>query len=341
MRGVCATPAICASTPHPRRCAQHPLPQGERVGYSLAMTRTLLIMGPTASGKSALALAVADRIGGEIVNADSMQVYRDFRVLTARPSLEEEAQAPHHLYGHVDAAERYSTGRWLTDALAAFAQVRARNKTPILVGGTGLYFKALTQGLAEMPSIDPELRAALTERVAAEGAPSLHAELTRLDPQTAARLEPNDAPRIIRALEVIETTGESITSFQANTKPALAPNEWIGLALTPDREGLYAAINVRFEKMLEQGALEEVGAFAARNLDPTLPATKAHGAPALGAYLRGEMSLQAATEIGQRDTRRYAKRQFTWIANQMPDWQRIAEADVATRTAAALKLLAN
>src|SRR5690606_16760575 len=242
----------------------------------------------------ALALALAERIGGEIINADSMQVYRDFRILTARPSLEEEAQAPHHLYGHVDAAERYSTGRWLTDALAAIADIRARNKTPILVRGTGLYFKALTQGLAEMPSIDPELRAALQERVATEGAPALHAELAKLDPQTAARLEPNDTPRIIRALEVIETTGESITSFQANTKPALAPDQWRGLALTPDREALYAAINTRFDKMLEQGALEEVRAFAARNLDPTLPAIKAHGAPALSAYLRGEISLEAA-----------------------------------------------
>lgn len=296
-------------------------------------------MGPTASGKSALGLALAERIGGEIINADSMQVYRDFRVLTARPSLEEEAQAPHHLYGHVDAAERYSTGRWLADALAAITDIRARNKTPILVGGTGLYFKALTQGLAEMPDIDPELRAALQERAASGGAPALHAELATLDPQTAARLEPNDAPRIIRALEVIETTGESITSFQANTKPALAPNEWRGLALTPDREALYTGINTRFEKMLEQGALDEVRAFDARNLDSTLPAIKAHGAPALGAYLRGEISLAAATEIGQRDTRRYAKRQFTWMANQMPDWPRIPATALAERVAAAEALL--
>jgi tRNA dimethylallyltransferase len=296
-------------------------------------------MGPTASGKSALALAVAERIGAEIVNADSMQVYRDFRVLTARPSPAEEAQAPHHLYGHVDAAERYSTGRWLSDALAAIAQIRARGKTPIIAGGTGLYFKALTQGLAEMPSIDPELRAALNERAAKEGAPALHAELAQLDPQTAARLEPNDAPRIIRALEVIETTGESITSFQANTKPALQPDEWRGLALTPDREALYDAINNRFENMLEQGALEEVRAFAARNLEPTLPAVKAHGAPALAAYLRGELTLAEAKEIGQRDTRRYAKRQFTWIANQMPDWPRVSDSSLERRIDAATALL--
>jgi tRNA dimethylallyltransferase len=296
-------------------------------------------MGPTASGKSALALAVAERIGAEIANADSMQVYRDFRVLTARPSPAEEAQAPHHLYGHVDAAERYSTGRWLSDALAAIAQIRARGKTPVIAGGTGLYFKALTQGLAEMPSIDADARATLVERAAKEGAPALHAELAQLDPQTAARLEPNDAPRIIRALEVIETTGESITSFQANTKPALLPDEWRGLALTPDREALYVAINNRFENMLEQGALEEVQAFSARNLDPTLPAVKAHGAPALAAYLRGELTLSEAKEIGQRDTRRYAKRQFTWIANQMPDWPRLVATDLPSRVEAALDVL--
>ncbi len=304
------------------------------------MIRALLIMGPTASGKSALALALAERIDGEIINADSMQVYRDFRILTARPSVEEEGEAPHHLYGHVDAAERYSTGRWLTDALAAIADIRSRNRTPIIVGGTGLYFRALTQGLADMPDVDPELRAALIARAEREGASVLHAELAALDPQTASRLEPNDAPRIIRALEVIESTGESITSFQSNTKPALAANEWLGLALTPDRDALYASINTRFDKMLERGALDEVCSFAARNLDPTLPAIKAHGAPALGAYLHGEMSLQVATEIGQRDTRRYAKRQFTWIANQMPDWPRIAPPELPRRMEMALDMLA-
>jgi tRNA dimethylallyltransferase len=298
-----------------------------------------LIMGPTASGKSALALTLAERIGGEIVNADSMQVYRDFRILTARPTAEEEARVPHHLYGHIDAAERYSTGRWLADALSAIAQIRARNSAPILVGGTGLYFKALTQGLAEMPNVDPELRAVLNERAAREGAPALHAELQRLDPQTAARLKPNDAPRIIRALEVFETTGESITAFQANTKLALAPAEWRGMALTPDRETLYAAIDARFERMLHEGALEEGRAFAARKLDPTLPAMKAHGAPALSAYLRGELTLAQATEIAQRDTRRYAKRQFTWIANQMSDWPRVDESDLGGRLDAAFRVL--
>lgn len=293
--------------------------------------RALLIMGPTASGKSALALAAAQALGGEIVNADSMQVYRDFRILTARPTLEEEARAPHHLYGHIDAGELYSVGRWLSDALAAIATITARGATPIIVGGTGLYFKALTEGLADIPAADPETREALRARAAAEGAPALHAELARRDPATAARLEPNDAPRILRALEVLETTGESISALHASTKAPLARDQWAGVALTPPREALYTAIDRRFEVMLEAGALEEVRAFAARDLDPALPAMKAHGAPALMAHLRGEMSLADAAEIGQRDTRRYAKRQFTWIAGQMPAWPRVAATELEIR----------
>jgi len=303
------------------------------------MTPVLLIMGPTASGKSALALALAERIGGEIVNADSMQVYRDFRVLTARPTPDEEARAPHHLYGHVDAGEHFSTGRWLTDALAAIVDIRARERTPILVGGTGLYFKALTEGLADIPAADPELRAALRARAEHEGAPALHTELARRDPQTATRLEPNDTPRILRALEVLETTGESISALQANTRPALAANEWRGIAITPPREALYAAINARFDTMLEAGALDEARAFAERNLDPALPAMKAHGAPALMTHLRGELSLADAAEIGKRDTRRYAKRQFTWISGQMPNWPRVVGTALDARVEAALVTL--
>lgn len=302
--------------------------------------KALLIMGPTASGKSALALALAERIGGEIVNADSMQVYRDFRILTARPTPEEEARAPHHLYGHVDAADLYSVGRWLAEALATIAGIRARGSTPIFVGGTGLYFKALTQGLAAMPAADPGLRAALRARAAQQGAPALHAELARRDAAAAARLAPNDAPRILRALEVLEATGQSITELQAQTTPALAQDDWRGLALTPDRKTLYAAIDARFEKMLEQGALEEVRAFAVRKLDPALPAMKAHGAPALMAHLRGEITLAQAAELGKRDTRRYAKRQFTWIAGQMSDWPRIAETEIGARLVAAEAVLA-
>lgn len=295
------------------------------------MKPALLVMGPTASGKSALALALAERIGGEIVNADSMQVYRDFRILTARPTPEDEARAPHRLYGHVDASERYNTGRWLADALAAIAQIRERGATPIVVGGTGLYFKALTQGLAELPGADPEIRRVLTTRAAQAGAPALYAELARLDPQTAARLAPNDAPRIIRALEVLQATGESISAFQANTRPALSADEWIGVALTPSRAALYENINARFDQMLAAGVVEEVRAFAARKLADALPAMKAHGAPALMAYLRGDWTLEAAADRGKQDTRRYAKRQFTWIANQTPDWPRVESPNLAVR----------
>lgn len=296
-------------------------------------------MGPTASGKSALALALAERLGGEIVNADSMQVYRDLRVLTARPTAEEEARAPHHLYGHVDALENYSVGRWLGEALAAIAAIRARGRAPILVGGTGLYFRALTEGLADIPAADPQLRAELRSRAEREGAPALHAELAKRDPITAARLEPNDAPRILRALEVLATTGESISSLQASTKPALAREDWSGIALTPDRRTLYAAIDARFEAMIAAGALDEVRALAARRLDPALPAMKAHGAPALLAHLRGEVALANAADFAKRDTRRYAKRQFTWIAHQMPDWPRITAPDLETRVDAALAAL--
>lgn len=297
------------------------------------MRRAILLMGPTASGKSALALALAERIGGEIINADSVQVYRDFRVLTARPTPAEEARAPHHLYGHIDAGELYSTGRWLSDTLAAIADVYRRGAIPIIVGGTGLYFKALTQGLAEMPSIDPRLRAALRARLEAQGAPALHVQLARADPVAAERITRNDAPRILRALEVYETCGEPISSLQQNTTPALARDAWTGVALTPDRDALYTAIDARFETMLAGGAIEEVRAIASRRLDPALPAMKAHGAPALMAYLRGELTLSAAAEIGKRDTRRYAKRQFTWIAGQMPDWPRLAAPDLASRLA--------
>jgi tRNA dimethylallyltransferase len=305
------------------------------------MKRALLIMGPTASGKSAFALALAERIGGEIVNADSMQVYRDFCVLTARPTRDEEESLPHHLYGHVDGSELYSVGRWLEDALLARREILTRRQTPIIVGGAGLYFKALSQGLADIPAPEPELRERLRARAAREGGPALHAWLARIDPQAAARLAPNDAPRILRALEVLETTGESIIALQASTKPALASREWVGVKLMADRAQLYAAIDARFEAMLANGALEEVRAFAARQLDPALPAMKAHGAPALMAHLRGEIGLAEAAEFGKRDTRHYAKRQFTWMANQMPGWMPIAAADLETRVAAARSALAS
>ncbi len=283
-------------------------------------------MGPTASGKSALALDLAARLGGEIVNADSMQVYRDLRVVTARPSVADEARAPHHLYGHVDAAERYSVGRWLKDALAAIDDIRARGGTPILVGGTGLYFTALTRGLADIPAPDPEIEARLAARGEAEGAPALHAALAHVDPIAAGRIEPNDARRLVRALAVFESSGAPISAWQAKTAPALAPGAWRGIVVDPgaDRAALRTRIAARFDAMLTEGALDEVAELMARRLPPDLPALQALGAPQLAAYLRQEISLEAARTAAVIASGQYAKRQETWARNQFgPDWLRI------------------
>ncbi len=289
------------------------------------MTRALLIMGPTASGKSALALALAERLGGEIVNADSMQVYAGLRVLTARPSPEDEARAPHHLYGHVDPAERYSVGRWLSEALTAIADVSARGKTPILVGGTGLYFTALTRGLAEIPAVDPEIADDLAQRLQRDGSAALHAVLASRDPAAAARIQPADAQRILRALGVVETTGAPLSSWQAETKPALAPGAWRGLVIDPgaNRAMLREAIARRVDAMLAAGALEEVRALAARNLPRDLPAMNALGVPQLLEHLEGRADLASARTALVTQTGQYAKRQETWARNQFRDgWAR-------------------
>jgi tRNA dimethylallyltransferase len=281
----------------------------------------VLIAGPTASGKSALALRVAEETGGVVVNADSMQVYRDLRIITARPSLDEEARAPHLLYGHVDAAETYSVGRWLGEASAAVADVRAAGRTAIMVGGTGLYFKLATGGLAAIPTIPNSVRTALRTRLESEGVASLHAELAERDAESAARLHPGDRSRIVRALEVLEATGRPLGAWQReNEAPMLDAAAARKVFIGPDRDALRARIDGRFEAMLAAGALEEVRALAARGLDPNLPAMKAHGVPWLIRHLRGEMSRAAAAAEAKADTRRYAKRQFTWFRNQLPDW---------------------
>ena len=287
--------------------------------------KTVLIAGPTASGKSALALNLAERLGGVILNADSMQVYRDLRIITARPSLEEEARAPHTLYGHVDAAENYSVGRWCIDARAALAAAEAAGQVPIVVGGTGLYFKALTQGLAAVPPVTPGIRAAVRARLAAEGPQALHADLQRRDPAIAERLKPADRTRIARALEVIESTGRSLLDWQREGMPAvLDPERAIKVFLQPDRAELHRRIDARFDVMLAAGALDEVRTLDARGLDPLLPAMKAHGVPWLRRHLRGEIGLGEAAEGGKQDTRRYTKRQLTWFRYQMPGWTWVA-----------------
>lgn len=283
--------------------------------------RAVLIAGPTASGKSALALQLAERIGGVIINADSMQVYRDLRIITARPSAADEARVPHRLYGHVDAAENYSAGRWLTDARVTLETVAAAGHIPILVGGTGLYFKLLTGGLAAIPPIPADLRAVIRARITTEGAPALHAELQRRDPITASRLHPGDRSRLVRALEVLEATGRPLTDWQQeNLPPVLDPAATARVFIAADRDTLRARIEARFDAMLAAGALDEVRALAARGLDPSLPAMKAHGVPWLIRHLGGEITLEEAAAQAKADTRRYAKRQFTWFRNQLPDW---------------------
>ena len=287
----------------------------------MIQTRAILIAGPTASGKSALALRLAERLGGVIVNADSMQVYRDLRIITARPTPEDEARVPHRLYGHVDAAENYSVGRWCQDARAALDEAARAGRLPILVGGTGLYFKALTQGLSAVPPTPPEIRTAVRARCDAEGAPALHSELSRRDPAMAAKLKPGDRMRIARALEVLEATGRSLADWHRDGMPAiLDPDAALKIFLVPERAELHRRIDARFDAMLAAGALDEVRALAARNLDPMLPAMKAHGVPWLRRHLAGEIGLAEAAVGGKLDTRRYTKRQVTWFRHQMPGW---------------------
>ncbi|MSO67013.1 MAG: tRNA (adenosine(37)-N6)-dimethylallyltransferase MiaA [Pseudolabrys sp.] len=287
------------------------------------MTRptAILIAGPTASGKSALALELAEKLGGTIVNADSMQVYRDLRVITARPTPEEEARVPHRLYGHVDAAENYSAGRWCRDVGHVLAEIAGEGRVAILAGGTGLYFKALTSGLAAVPATPPEIRAQVRARLQSEGVAPLYAELTERDPLTAQRLMPNDRSRICRALEVLLATGRSLSDWHRDGMPALVdPARAAKVFLTCERKELVARIDTRFAAMLEASALEEVRALEARQLDPLLPAMKAHGVPWLIRHLNGEISLDEVSAGARMDTRRYAKRQVTWFRNQMKDW---------------------
>jgi tRNA dimethylallyltransferase len=281
----------------------------------------ILIAGPTASGKSALALRLAERLGGTVINADSMQVYRDLRVITARPTPAEEARLPHLLYGHVDAAENYSVGRWCVDASAALAEAEGRKRLAMVVGGTGLYFEALTKGLAAVPPVAESVRAAIRQRLAAEGAVTLHAELARRDPAMAARLMPRDRARVARALEVVTATGRSLADWQREGMPPVVdPVGAIKVFLAPERAQLRKRIEARFNTMIEMGALDEVRSLAARRLDPALPAMKAHGVPWLIRHIAGEITLTEAADAGVRDTWRYTKRQATWFRNRMPDW---------------------
>jgi tRNA dimethylallyltransferase len=286
------------------------------------MIRALLIAGPTASGKSALALSLAERIGGTIVNADSMQVYRDLRIITARPTPEEERRVPHRLYGHIDTAENYSAGRWVNDAAVALAEAEAARRLPIFVGGTGLYFRALLHGFSHIPPVPAELRARLRLEAEDVPGPELHARLARCDPRTGAGLRPNDRQRVLRALEVFEATGRPLAAWQEEPgRPMMQPEETAAIFLSIGREELRRRIDARFDSMIDAGAMEEVRDLSARGLDPALPAMKAHGVPWLIRHLRGEISLEEAAEGSKADTRRYAKRQETWFRHQLKEFE--------------------
>jgi tRNA dimethylallyltransferase len=299
----------------------------------VAGIRAVLIAGPTASGKSALAVEIARRLGGTVVNVDSMQVYADLRVITARPTQAEEAIVPHSLYGHVDGAINYSAMRYAEDVAAVLAELRRIGSLPVLVGGTGLYFKALTEGFSAIPPVPEAVRRAFRARVAEQETSLLHAELSRLDPAMAERLKPADRMRIMRALEVHLATGRSIASFQGERHPGpLDGVSMLKLFISPEREEVRQRIDRRFEQMIAQGALDEVAALRERRLDPLLPVMRAHGVPGLIAHLDGTVGLDEAIARGQADTRAYAKRQVTWFRHQMAGWRAVAP-DVAREVA--------
>jgi tRNA dimethylallyltransferase len=291
--------------------------------------RPILIAGPTASGKSGLALALAERLGGIVINADSMQVYRELRILTARPTPEDEALAPHELYGFVGGAAAYSAGRYAADAAKVIADARAAGRVPIVVGGTGLYFKALLEGLSPIPPAEPDVRAFWRAEAARRPSVELHALLGARDPETAARLMPTDPQRIVRALEILESTGRSLADWQRSPgRPALTEADTVRFLLLPGRAGHGASIDARFDAMLAAGALDEVRALLELGLSAELPIMRAHGVPWLAAHLRGTMPLDEAVAGSKSDTRRYAKRQLTWLRRNMIAWEKINSQDI-------------
>ncbi|WP_025662145.1 tRNA (adenosine(37)-N6)-dimethylallyltransferase MiaA [Rhizobium sp. IBUN] len=291
----------------------------------LSAVNAILITGPTASGKSALAVEFAKQHNGVVINADSMQVYDTLCVLTARPSDEDMQGVPHYLYGHVPANLAYSTGAWLRDVTELLPRLHADGRKPIFVGGTGLYFKALTGGLSDMPAIPEEVRNRLRSRLQEEGRDELYRQLRERDPLVAESLRPQDGQRIVRALEVLEATGRSIADFQAQTGPVIVdPSTSRKIVVAPDRAILHQRINGRFEKMLEQGAEDEVKTLLSLSLPPDMPVMKAIGVSQIAAMLRGELSRDEVLERGAAATRQYAKRQMTWFRNQMDEsWERL------------------
>jgi tRNA dimethylallyltransferase len=297
--------------------------------------RAILIAGPTASGKSGAALDLAQALDGVIVNADAMQVYAELEVLSARPGPEDQRLAPHRLFGHVPARQAYSASRWLADAGVALDEAWGQGRAAVVVGGTGLYFRSLEQGLADVPDVPAEIRARWRKALAERGSGALHEELAARAPDEGRRLRPSDGQRIARALEVLEATGEPLGAHHARgaaTSP-LAGAAVTRMAIIPERAALYRRCDARFEQMMEQGALAEVERLVALNLDPALPAMRAIGVGALARHLAGEIDLGEAVRIAQRETRNYAKRQLTWLRHQMPAFQQVDDAGAAIATA--------
>jgi tRNA dimethylallyltransferase len=296
--------------------------------------RAILIAGPTASGKSAAALELVQRLGGLIINADAMQVYRELKVLSNRPGPEDERPTPHRLFGHVPAWDAYSAGRWLADARQAMAEAWGQGQVAVVVGGTGLYFRSLERGLSEIPHIPSDIRQKWRRALAERGARGLHDELGRQAPDEARRLRPSDGQRIARALEVLEATGEPLSSHHggpAATGP-LVDVDVIRVAIVPDRSALYRRCDERFLHMMADGALDEVRRLVALGLDPALPAMRAIGVAPLMRHLAGEIGLEEAVGLAQRDTRRYAKRQLTWLRHQMPGYEPVSDGTAAVAT---------
>ncbi len=276
----------------------------------------LLIGGPTASGKSGLALSLAREHEGVVINADSMQVYRDLAIMTARPDAEEMEEAPHRLFGFLDAAQPCSVAFWLDAARRAAQEAVAAGHVPILVGGTGLYLAAFVEGISPMPDVPPQARQEIACRMAERGSAALHQELAALDPETAARLPPGDRQRIVRALEVVIATGTPLSAWQKLPREGGWNGPVLQINVDPDRQDLRSACDSRFDAMMACGALEEIAALAARGLDPDLPAMRALGVPPLIEHLAGRMALEEAVERAKAGTRQYAKRQATWFRNQ-------------------------
>ncbi|WP_312595006.1 tRNA (adenosine(37)-N6)-dimethylallyltransferase MiaA [Brevundimonas sp.] len=282
-----------------------------------------LLAGPTASGKSALALKMARETGSAIVNADSQQLYADLRILTARPSPEEEAVADHRLYGVVDGAEAWSVGRWSRAVLDLLAELRDEGRPAILVGGTGLYFTALTRGLADIPPVPSSVRDTIQADYLQDGETAFRQRLAEIDPASARGIEQGDRQRLVRAMSVHAATGRTLSAWKTQTQPLLTPSDWTGLVIEPDRARLYDNCDRRVDQMMDQDVLTEVQTLMQRNLDPALPAMKAVGLRELAAHLSGETDRPTAVAALKQATRNYAKRQLTWFRNQTADWPRI------------------